>query len=230
MRTFFYFCTGKKILMKKYIVLTILFALPICAYLFFASGVNNFAKLPTVTHNIPELPQVRSLNGEKVVLRGKISILGFPGTELIKEKGNQFNLQQKIYNKNREFEDFQVVMLLPEGMEPSAQQILGELSPISDMSRWHFVFAKPEAISAFYAKLNLVGQLNANLATPNVFIVDKEQNLRGRKGKNKKGEEEYKEGYNSISAADLHNEMADDVKIILAEYRLALKKNNKRKI
>ena len=32
---------------------------------------------------------------------------------------------------------------------------------------------------------------------------------------NKKGEDEYKEGYNTISAADLHNEMGDDVKIIL---------------
>ena len=28
-----------------------------------------------------------------------------------------------------------------------------------------------------------------------------------------------------ISAADLHNEMTDDVKILLREYRLALKKN-----
>ena len=63
-----------------------------------------------------------------------------------------------------------------------------------------------------------------------VIIVDKELNHRGRKGKNKKGEEEYKESYNTISAADLHNEMTDDVKIILREYRLALKKNkNERK-
>ena len=56
--------------------------------------------------------------------------------------------------------------------------------------------------------------------------MDKELNHRGRKGKNKKGKEEYKESYNTISAADLHNEMTDDVKIILREYRLALKKNN----
>jgi hypothetical protein len=56
--------------------------------------------------------------------------------------------------------------------------------------------------------------------------VDKELNHRGRKGQNKKGQEEYKESYNTISAADLHNEMTDDVKIILREYRLALKKNN----
>jgi hypothetical protein len=63
-----------------------------------------------------------------------------------------------------------------------------------------------------------------------VIIVDKERNHRGRKGKNKKGVAEYKESYNTISAADLHNEMTDDVKIILREYRLALKKNkNERK-
>jgi len=104
------------------------------------------------------------------------------------------------------------------------------LGRISDLSNWHFVFAKPEDIKAYYAKLKLVGQLNENLATSNVYIVDKDLNLRGRKGKNKKGEVEYKEGYNTISAADLHNEMADDVKIILAEYRLELKRNNKRKI
>lgn len=216
--------------MKKYIVLTVLFALPICAYLFFSSGVNNFAKLPTVTSSVPELAAWTSLDGKPVQLDEKITILGFPGTEILKEKGNSFNLDQKIYNKNKDFQDFQVVMVAPEGMEDDAKQLKEELGRISDLSHWHFVFAKPEAIKAFYNKLNLVGQLNENLATPNVFIIDKDRNLRGRKGKNKKGEQEYREGYNTISAADLHNEMSDDVKVILAEYRLALKRNNKRKI
>lgn len=216
--------------MKKYIVLTVLFALPICAYLFFSSGVNNFAKLPTLTPNVPEISQWTSLDGKSVQLKEKITILGFPGSEILKEKGNAFNLDQKIYNKNREFKDFQVVMIAPEGTQNMAKQLVEELGRISDLSNWYFVFAKPEEIKAYYAKLKLVGQLNENLATPNVYIVDKDLNLRGRKGKNKKGEQEYKEGYNTISAADLHNEMADDVKIILAEYRLALKRNNKRKI
>lgn len=216
--------------MKKYIVLTVLFALPICAYLFFSSGVNNFAKLPTLTPNVPELTAWATLDGKPVQLKEKITILGFPGTEILKEKGNAFNLDQKIYNKNKEFKDFQVVMVVPEGAQEQTKQLKEELGRISDLSHWFFVFAKPEEIKAFYAKLNLVGQLNQNLATPNVFIIDKDLNLRGRKGKNKKGEVEYREGYNTISAADLHNEMADDVKIILAEYRLALKRNNKRKI
>ncbi|PKP14937.1 MAG: hypothetical protein CVU07_12330, partial [Bacteroidetes bacterium HGW-Bacteroidetes-23] len=91
---------------------------------------------------------------------------------------------------------------------------------------WNYVFASPEEIKNYYSQLNLIGQLDENLRTPNVFIIDKERNLRGRKGNNKKGEPEYKEGYNSISAADLHNEMGDDIKIILAQYRLALKKNS----
>lgn len=216
--------------MKKYIVLTVLFALPICAYLFFSSGVNNFAKLPTLTPNVPEITNWTTLDGSQVRLKDKITILGFPGTEILKEKGNAFNLDQKIYNKNKEFKDFQVIMVVPDGMQNQTKELISELSAISDLSHWYFVFAKPEEMKTFYAKLNLQGKLNANLATPNVYIVDKDLNLRGRKGKNKKGELEYREGYNTISAADLHNEMADDVKIILAEYRLALKKNNKRKI
>ena len=73
----------------------------------------------------------------------------------------------------------------------------------------------------------MLGSLNEKLGTPNVYIVDKKRNLRGRKGKNKKGEEEYQEGYNTFKVSDLYNNMIDDVKVILAEYRLALKKNNK---
>lgn len=87
-----------------------------------------------------------------------------------------------------------------------------------------FCFAPSEEITAYYSKLNLIGQLDKNFATPNVFIVDKELNLRGRKGKNLKGENEYKEGYNTISATDLHNEMGDDIKVILYEYRATLKR------
>lgn len=216
--------------MKKGIVLFVLFALPIVAYLFFASGVNTFVKLPTVTPTIPELPEWQSLDGQKVQLQEKITVLGFPGEHIIHNQGNAFNLNQKIYNKNREFQDFQVVMVAPEGTEQQAKDLMANLKTISDLSKWHFVFAKPDEISNYYKSLNLMGQLDEDSGTPNVYIIDKDRNLRGRKGANKKGEQEYKEGYNSISAADLHNEMSDDVKVILAEYRLALKRNNKRKI
>lgn len=215
--------------MKKNIVLFTLFILPIVAYLFFASGINSFAKLPTITEKIPDLSQWKTADGKDVTLNDKITILGFTGSKIIYNEGNFFNLNQKIYNKNKNFKDFQFIMVAPKGSEGQVKELMEKLKPIADdkdISKWIFVFGEPKEIKDYYSKLNLVGQLDENSGTPNVFIVDKERNLRGRKGKNLEGKNEYKEGYNTISAADLHNEMSDDVKIILYEYRAALKKNN----
>lgn len=207
--------------MKKNIVLFVLFILPIGAYLFFATGVNSFMTLPTVTSNIPDLGQWKSLNGEAVTLDDKITVLGFPGKEIQKYKGDYFNLNQKIYNKNREFKDFQFVMVAPDGTQGQVKEVLHGLKDLTNTSRWLFVFAPENEIQTYYDQLKLKGKLRPDFGTENVFIVDKKRNLRGRKDK-----DEYKEGYNTSSPSDLYNEMTDDVKVILAEYRLALKKNN----
>lgn len=213
--------------MKKNLVLFTLFILPIVAYLFFASGVNSFITLPTITPTVPNVDQHwKSLNGEKVTLDKKITILGFAGQDIMANSGNFFTLNQKIYNKYRAFKDFQFVFIAPEGTEEQAKRLLKELSALTDVSGYHFVFAKPEAIKTYFSNLKLLGKLDAQFGTSNVYIIDKKRNLRGRKGKSVQGEPEYKEGYNTTSAADLHNDMMDDVKIILAEYRLALKRNN----
>lgn len=207
--------------MKKNLVLFTLFVLPIVAYLFFASGVNSFTKLPVLTPKIPDFKDWSSLNGEQVSLNNKITILGFSGLELMKNRGNYFNLNQKIYQRYHEFEDLQFVVLCPLGTENDAKHILKQLSAITDVSRWHFVFAKTDEIQNYYDHLKLVGKLDPYFGTPNVFIVDKERNLRGRKDK-----DDYKEGYNTFHLSELSNEMLDDFKIILYEYRAALKKNN----
>ena len=86
--------------MKKYIVLTVLFVLPIVAYMFFATASHNSLFLPVISKNHSELPsQFVSLNGEKVVLDKNITVLGFPGSNIDEVKANLFNLNQKIYNK-----------------------------------------------------------------------------------------------------------------------------------
>jgi len=214
--------------MKKILLFVALFIVPIVAYLFFASGVNSFIKLPVVTPNVPELPSGWTTSpDEKIQLKNKITILGFTGSDIPYIEGNITNLAHKIYDKNKDFVDFQVVLVAPEGTQEAVKKINAELSRNVDLYRWHYVYADPAEINAYFNELKLLEKLDEKAGTPNVFIIDKELNLRGRKGRNKKGEEEYREGYNTISAADLHNEMADDVKVILAEYRLALKKNNK---
>ena len=85
--------------MKKFLVLGVLFILPIVAYLFFSSGVNNFAKLPVLTPQISNLEDFTSLDGNKVVLDNKITILSIYGSNIEVKEGNAFNLNEKIYDK-----------------------------------------------------------------------------------------------------------------------------------
>lgn len=212
--------------MKKNLVLFVLFILPIVAYLFFSSGVNSFAKLPTITKNIPEISSWKTLDNKPVTLNGKITVLGFIGLDVLQHKGNVFNLYEKIFDRNKNFKDFQMVMIMPDGTQDEVKELQKVLVTLGTQAGWNFVFGTPDEINKFYEKLSLVGKLDATLATPNVFIIDKKRNLRGRKGHDKKGKPEYKEGYNTKFVSELYNEMTDDVKIILAEYRLALKKNH----
>lgn len=207
--------------MKKNIVLFVLFVLPIVAYLFFASGVNSFTTLPVITPKISDFGNWKSLNGKKISLDKKITILGFAGSDILNNRGNYFNLNEKIYKRYNGFEDLQFVVLCPLGTEKQAQKIVDALSPFTDVKNWNFVFASNEDLQKFYDQLHLKAKLDENLGTPNVFIVDKERNLRGRKD-----DKEYKEGYNTFHPSELSNEMLDDFKIILYEYRAALKKNH----
>lgn len=209
--------------MKKFLVLGILFILPIVMYLFFASAVDNFSKLPILVESVGTLDNFESLTGEPITLQDNITIVGFFGEGAYNKKGNAFNLNQKIYKKNHEFRDFQMVMILPYGSENAAKELLAELDDIVDVSGWKFVFGTPEGIQKFFKGLKTPYALDKKNASKYVFIIDKESNLRGRE-ENLKNNEKIVYGYDTSSVADLNNVMVDDVKVILAEYRLALKK------
>ncbi|HKL36715.1 MAG TPA: hypothetical protein VJ899_10530 [Salegentibacter sp.] len=208
--------------MKKFFVLLVLFALPIIAYMFFASGQNNFAKLPVLTEDVSDISEFNGLEGENISLEDKISIVAFFGKELDDLKGNTFNLDQKILEKYYEFKDFQFVVLLPEEAREEAEKFKKEFSGISETEKWKFVFGTPAEIKETFKSFNTPHELKGTY-TPYVFIIDKDRNLRGRDDDDDFGKI-Y--GYDSRSVAELSNKMNDDVKVILAEYRLALKKNN----
>jgi hypothetical protein len=205
--------------MKKTFILVVLFVLPIVAYLFFASGVNNFGRLPVLTEQIMDASNL----APSETFKDKITILGFLGKDVEIKKGNAFNLNQKIYKRFYEFNDFQMVMVLPPGTENKVEEVKKELGNLVDIRNWKFLFAEPDLIKDLFNSLHTDLQLDKNLGTPYVFIIDKDGNLRGR---DEDEDEGLKYGFNSISVADLNNKMVDDVKIILAEYRLALKKNS----
>ena len=203
--------------MKKYIVLTILFILPLVAYLFFASGVNNFAKLPVIKQNVDNIS-----NYSKIGFDNKISVLIFLGNNINDRQGDALNLNQKIYKRFYQFNDFQFVVICPLGSEQLAENLKNKLASgtNTDMINWNFIFLNSELIIKLFNSLKTDNNLDYNYGSPYVYIIDKKLSQRGRNDDNG-----IKFGYDSRSVADINNFMLDDIKVILAEYRLALKKN-----
>ena len=210
---------------KKYTVLSVLFIFPIVIYLFFASGKNNFALLPTLTPDVDELSQWETLNGEPVQLDRRITVLGFWGEDLINKKGDALNLNQKIYKRFYQFKDFQFVMVVKNGRQTQVNELKNELKAGvgTDLVKWRFVFGSDDEIAALFESLDTPLSLTEKNSLPYVFIIDKERNLRGRDDDEKVG---TLFGYNAQSVAEINNKMVDDIKVILAEYRRALKKYN----
>ena len=211
-----------KYITKKRVVLFLLFIFPLFFYLILSSGINNFAKLPIVTKNVSDVSLIDESNSAKFA--GNISIVCFLGEDIETIKGAIFNLNQKIYKPFYGFKNFQIIAIYPEDKKEEVKALKSEIGAFTDMVKWKFVASSKPAINALYESYKTTEKLN-NLQTSKAFIVDKEVNLRGRTD-----DEDFKDGklfgYDMSSVAILNNKMKDDVKVLLAEYRLALKKND----
>ena len=205
--------------MRKYIVLTILFVLPLVVYLFFASGINHFAQLPVLKNNITDVSDYSQES-----FKNKITILGFFGSNVQDKHGDALNLNQKIYKRFYQFKDFQFLMIQPIGTDSLVLNLKNDLRRGTDTAliNWKFISLGKEELNSVFNSLNTNISLDSNYGTPYVFIIDRDSNLRGRDD-----DDGIKYGYDSRSVADINNNMLDDVKVILAEYRMALKKNNR---
>ena len=208
---------------KKYIVLFVLFLLPITVYMFFASAKDNFVKLPTLSYEVMELNNFKPLSGDTIKLKNRITVLIFFGTNVEAKKANAYNLAHKIYKNNHHFKEFQFVTLITEDQAERALQLKKKLSAIENPKNWRFALGTTSAMEKVFESLKTEFLLDENYGSEYVFIIDKEGNLRGRDDDEDFG---LLYGYNSSDYSEINNKMSDDIKIVLAEYRLALKKYN----
>ena len=204
--------------MKKYFVLTILFVLPLVAYLFFASGINNFAQLPVLKKDVIN---INTFSEKK--FDGNISLLIFLGDNIENKKGDILNLNQKIYKRFYKFNDFQFIAIGTKEINMQVENLVAQLQSgtNTEMTKWFFLLQESKYSKNLFESLGTNLKLDEFHGSPYVFIIDKKGFLRGRNDS-----DGIKFGYDMRSVAELNNYMVDDVKIILAEYRLALKKNN----
>ena len=213
---------------NKKIVLGILFIFPLLVYLFFASGKNNFAKLPILTEGVSELNTMASSSA--IGFKNKITILGYWGGSLKNKQAEALNLNEKIYKRFYEFEDFQFVFLVNEMYWSEVEQLKNALREGvgTDLSKWNFISVSKENMRTHFESLQTPFELDESASTPYVFIIDKDSNLRGRNDDEKEG---TLYGFDARSVAQINKKIIEDVKVILAEYRLALKiyNNNREK-
>ena len=152
--------------------------------------------------------------------------MGFWGGNLSNKKGDALNLNQKIYKRFYQFQDFQFVMVLRNGQQIQVEMLKEELKSGvgTDLVKWRFIFGTDEQIGTLFESLKTPLELTSEKSLPYVFIIDKEGNLRGRDDDEDVG---TLFGFNAQSVAEINNKMVDDIKVILAEYRRAWKKYNK---
>ena len=206
--------------LNKKLVLGILFIFPLLVYLFFASGKNNFAKLPILTEKVNELP--KGYLGGKIKLKNKITILGYWGGDLKNKKAEALNLNEKIYKRFYQFDDFQFVFFVDTFQIKQVQELKNELvkGVGTDISRWNFLHTTSENMKTHFRSLKTPFLLDESGNIPYVFIIDKDLSLRGRNDDEDSG---TLYAFDARSVAQINKKMIDDVKVILAEYRLALK-------
>ncbi len=206
---------------KKIFILGILFVLPIVIYLFLASGVNNFAKLPILTQGVSDIQNFKDEAGKKYSLQNKITVLMFLGNKPLNQRASIYNLAHKIYKKNYLFNDFQFVLLSADGTQDNTKQIITELKQIENTKGWKFLYGSTQEMEHVFNSLQTNLSLDYDYSTPYVFIIDKDKNLRGR---DQDEDAKVLYGYDGSDYSLINNKMSDDVKVLLAEYRLALKK------
>lgn len=211
----------KEDLYKKF-VLGILFVFPLVVYLFFASGKNNFAKLPILTKGVHEIENLKFLVDQNPALKNHITIMGYWGGSLENKQAEALNLNEKIYKRFYEFADFQFVFFVNQDRLLEVDRLKKTLKEGvgTDLSKWNFIPASNEEIQRHFNSLQTPIELDNEGSTTYVFIIDKDLNLRGRNDDEDAG---TLYGFDARSVAQINKKMIDDVKVILAEYRLALK-------
>lgn len=213
-----------KFFTKKKIVLFLLFIFPLICFLWLSTGRNNFTKLPVLTENIQDVSSLTSVNNTS--FKNNVTVLCFLGSDLDTKQTQLLNLNEKIYKKFYDYNQFQAIAIYPENSESEVEKLKEKLGEFTDMSKWNFVSASSDEINNLFNSFSSNISLD-NLQTSYAFIIDKDGNLRGRlKDEDTKGK---LYGYNMSSIAELKDKMKDDVSVLYYEYYAAFREKNENK-
>lgn len=215
----------KKNNIKRNIVLSVLFFLPVAFLLMLYPAKHNYIPLDIVNENVNEITDFSSDYESKIVLTNHITVLGFLGKNPLSNITMLSNLKELVYDKFKGFKKFQLVLVLPQGVEAEIKTLHKEIAKYEDLRFWHYIYGSEADIITLYNSLKIESPLKDNLSIDDVFIIDKDLNQRGRL--DARGEKQIEEkkpittlsAYNCIDVSELKNMMSQDVRILFTEYR-----------
>ena len=220
-----------KKLIKRNLILGILFFLPVMFLLFLYPAKHHYNTLDIVKENVNDIHGFSSDTDETILLDDHITVLGFIGNDPMSHATGAMNMKQLIYDKFKGFKNFQIVMVVSKGMEEEAKKLKSEVNSYEELKYWHYVFADSEAIQELFNSLDCNEKLDSTLATPQIFIIDKDLNQRGRI--DDRSDNDYAThqpsktllSYNFIEVSVIKNKLSEDVRILFTEYRQKRKGN-----
>ncbi|WAC03709.1 hypothetical protein N7U66_09910 [Lacinutrix neustonica] len=211
---------------KKYIILGVLFFLPVAFLLMLYPSTNNYKTLDVVKEGVLDLSNLASVEDASITLKDHITVLGFLGNNPESKIVEASNLKELVYNKFKGFKKFQIVMLVSKKAKAETKRLIQELNKYSEHKYWHFVYASESDINKLFNSMRSSLRLDGSYATSSVFIVDKVLNQRGRLDDRTEKEIENDDpirpltAYNALEVSIIKNKMAaEDVRVLLEEYR-----------
>jgi len=221
----------KKSHTQRNIVLSILFFLPVGFLLMLYPAKHNYKPLDVVNEKVSDLQGFYTDQKDTIALNNHITVLGFLGKTPQQNSVSALNLKELVYDKFQGFKKFQIVIVVPEEAENQISELKREINSYQDLKYWHYAFGTEAEIKMLYNSLKSDSDLNEDLATNQVFIIDRDLSQRGRiDGREEKEKESNKPffsvlSYNTVEVAEIKNIMSDDMRVLFTEYRQKRKGN-----
>ena len=216
---------------RKWIILGILFLLPVIFLLFLYPSTHNYNTLDIVNEDIKETDFLNFIDTRKTNFEGNITILNFLGDMPVENITGTLNLKELVYDKFKGFKKFQIISIASLNSEKSLENVKKELLKSDELKYWFFATTSDEEINKIYSSLRSQKELDSSNYTSQVFIIDKQRNQRGRIDDRDDDQIEKNidpiglYSYNSIIVSEIKKKMNDDIRILFTEYRQKRKGN-----
>ena len=216
---------------RKWLILGILFLLPVIFLLFLYPSTHNYNTLDIVNENIVEIDSFNFLDNNQTTLENNITILNFLGDNPMDKITSALNLKELVYDKFKGFKKFQIVSISSGDSSNFLYEVKKELIKSDELNYWYFATVDNVSLQKIYFSLRSESELDSSNYTSQVFIIDKQKNQRGRI--DDRDEDQVIKNldliglysYNSIKVSEIKSKMNDDIRILFTEYRQKRKGN-----